>query len=296
MTAPDRPLRVAIVGCHRMLDRVAQSHNWATAFAAVPETEIVGVFDYGAETRQAFKAVWGDIPDFDDYPRMLEAVKPDIVCIATRQTMHADQCEQAVAAGVRGIFFEKPFATTMDEVDRIVSACQGAGVGVVYGLDRAWWPPYVQLAKLLADGLIGDVQAVFGFGLAQLLNHGCHWLDVMLTLAGHPEPTWAAGYVNDLSGLPADARDRLDPPGRGMFGWGDGKFAHVMRDGAPSHAYEVLGTEGRLLVPMTPATPWCGRCARALAIWVARVSRPSRWTCPTAVGWATPAKWRSATS
>ena len=101
MTAPDRPLRVAIAGCHRMLDRVAQSHNWATAFAAVPETEIVGVFDYGAETRQAFKAIWGDIPDFDDYPRMLEAVKPDIVCIATRQTMHADQCEQAVAAGVR---------------------------------------------------------------------------------------------------------------------------------------------------------------------------------------------------
>jgi len=33
-----------------------------------------------------------------------------------------------------------------------------------------------------------------------------------------------------------------------MFGWGDGKFAHVMRDGAPSHAYEVLGSEGRLLV------------------------------------------------
>ena len=164
MTTPDRPLRVAIAGCHRMLDRVAQSHNWATAFAAVPETEIVGVFDYGAETRQAFKAVWGDIPDFDDYPRMLEAVKPDIVCIATRQTMHADQCEEAVAAGVRGLFFEKPFATTMDEVDRIVNACQCASVGVVFGLDRAWWPPYVQLAKLLADGLIGEVQAVFGFG------------------------------------------------------------------------------------------------------------------------------------
>ena len=249
MTASDRPLRVAIAGCHRMLDRVAQSHNWAAAFDAVPETEIVGVFDYGAETRRAFNAVWGDhIPDFDDFPRMLEAVDPDIVCIATRQTMHADQCEQAVAAGVRGFFFEKPFATTMDEVDRIVNACEGGGVGVVFGLDRAWWPPYVRLAKLLDDGLIGEVQAVFGFGLAQLLNHGCHWLDVMLTLAGHPEPEWAAGYVNDVSSLPADARDRLDPPGRGMFGWGDGKFAHVMRDGAPSHAYEVLGSEGRLLV------------------------------------------------
>ena len=60
------------------------------------------------------------------------------------------------------MFFEKPLCTTMDEVDRIVNACEANGVGVVYGLDRAWWPPYVHLARLLADGLIGEVQAVFG--------------------------------------------------------------------------------------------------------------------------------------
>ena len=243
MHAPTQPLRVGIAGCHRMLDRVPQSHNWAAAFAAVPETEIAGVFDYGADTRDAFTATWGnEIPVFDNLDTMLEDVRPDIICIATRQTMHAEQCEQAVAAGVRGVFFEKPLATTMDEVDRIVRACQD--IGVVYGLDRAWWPPYVHLARLLGDGLIGEVQAVFGFGLGQLINHGNHWLDVMLTLAGNPEPKWASGCVYDVS----TTRDHLDPPGRGMFGWGDNKFAHVMREGAPSHAYEILGTEGRLLV------------------------------------------------
>ncbi len=247
MSASREPLRVGIVGCHRMLDRTPQSHNWASAFAAVPETEIAGVFDYGDETRAAFKAAWGsDVPDFDDLGEMLDAVRPDIVCIATRQTMHADQAEQAVAAGVRGIFFEKPFATTMDEVDRIVAACKD--VGVVFGLDRAWWPPYVHLAKLLGDGFIGEVQGIFGYGLGQLLNHGNHWLDVMLTLAGNPDPEWASGYVYDVTGSPTGARDRLDPPGRGEFGWGDINLAVVMREGAPSHAYELYGTEGRLLI------------------------------------------------
>jgi predicted dehydrogenase len=257
MTASRRPLRVGIIGCHRMLDRVPQSHNWAAAFDAVPDTEIAGIFDYGAQTRAAFKSAWGsDIPDFDDLRQMLEVVQPDIVCIATRQTMHADQAEQAVAAGVKGIFFEKPLATTMDEVDRIVTACRN--IGVVFGLDRAWWPPYVHLAKLLRDGLIGEIQGVFGYGLAQLLNHGNHWLDVMLTLAGNPEPEWASGYVYNITGSPTEDRDRLDPPGRGEFGWGDINLAIVMREGAPSHTYELYGTEGRLLVTndATEAEVW----------------------------------------
>src|SRR5688500_16845287 len=101
------PVRVAIAGCHRMLAKQLAGHNWASAFAVVPETEVVAVFDRGAETRDAFAACWADtwpgLQLYDDYPAMLEQSRPDLVCIATRQTMHADQIERAVDAGVRGI-------------------------------------------------------------------------------------------------------------------------------------------------------------------------------------------------
>ena len=63
------------------------------------------------------------MPAFDDYAALLAAVRPDVVCIATRQTLHAEQLERAVATGVRGILCDKPLATSLGEVDRIVAAC-----------------------------------------------------------------------------------------------------------------------------------------------------------------------------
>ena len=90
-------LRVAVAGCHRMTHRTPGSHNFATAFHVVPETDVVAVFDLGAETRTEFvdcwREVWGDIPTYHDYQQMLGEIQPDLLCIATRQTMHADQIE-----------------------------------------------------------------------------------------------------------------------------------------------------------------------------------------------------------
>src|SRR5262245_13627535 len=83
--------RVAFAGVHRSLERKLAGHNWASGFDAVPGIEFSGVFDRGADTRRAFVATWGAMPEYDDYQRMLDELKPDIVCIATRQTMHADE-------------------------------------------------------------------------------------------------------------------------------------------------------------------------------------------------------------
>ena len=61
-------LRVAVAGCHRMLLRDLAHHNFASAFDAVTDTDIVAVFDHGAETRTEFaecwRPVWGEIPTF----------------------------------------------------------------------------------------------------------------------------------------------------------------------------------------------------------------------------------------
>ena len=50
-------LRVAVAGCHRMTHRTPGSHNFASAFHAVQETDVVAVFDLGAETRTEFVIV-----------------------------------------------------------------------------------------------------------------------------------------------------------------------------------------------------------------------------------------------
>ena len=244
------PLRVAMVGVHRSLGRTLAHHNWATAFDAVPETSMAAVFDLGAETRDEFLACWGsEIPAYDDYQRMLAEVQPDLVCIATSQSMHADQIEQAVAAGVRGILCDKPLATSLDETDRIVAACKGGGVPLAFGLDRRWAPAYRSLRQVVAEGAIGDVTSVLAYGLPNLINHGCHWYDVMLGLAGDPEPTWVSGEAADVSGEPADSRAHMDPTGNGRVGLSNGVLGYVSEHGAAGWpSFEVLGENGRLLI------------------------------------------------
>lgn len=248
------PLRVAIAGCHRMLRRQPGSHNWAAGFQAVAATEIVAVYDANAETRAAFVECWSGAPSgariapYGDYGRMLRDVRPDIVCIATRQTQHAEQIELAVASGVRGILCDKPLATSLAEVDGIVMACRGAGMPLAFGLDRRWMRRYRWVRGLVADGVVGDVVGVMAYGLPNLVNHGCHWYDVALSLAGDAEVAWVSGLVDDAAGEPPDSPRRLDPSGRAQVGLANGATLYVTPDGRPGPAFEVLGDRGRLLL------------------------------------------------
>lgn len=241
--------RVAVAGCHRMLDRKPANHNFASAFDAVPDTEIVAVFDLGADTRREFLDCWGSqITAYEDFQRMLQQEQPDILCIATSQKMHADQIQQAVAAGVKGILCDKPLVTSLSEADRLLDACRSAGVPLALGLDRRWLVSFRRLAHLIRDGIVGQLQTLVAYGIPNLINHGCHWYDAALHLAGDLEPQWVSGFVQDVSGEPPDSRSRLDPTGRCTIGLEGGVHLYFMPRGSQRPSFDVIGDQGRLTI------------------------------------------------
>ena len=258
-----RRLRVAIAGCHRMLNRTPGSHNWGAAFAAVPETEVVAVYDRGAETREAFQTCWGQVALFEDFRRMLEEARPDLLCVATRQTQHATQIQAAVQAGVRGVLCDKPLVTTMGEAKGLLGACREAGVPLAFGLDRRWSTRYRAAREAIAEGLLGRVETVVAWGLPNLINHGCHWYDVALALAGDPEVEWVSGQVDPLPDEPPDSRRRLDPAGTAQVQLANRVALYVSPAGRPGPAFEVLGDRGRLTLLND---------ARATSLWLAEGS------------------------
>ncbi|MCY4092851.1 MAG: Gfo/Idh/MocA family oxidoreductase [Caldilineaceae bacterium] len=249
--------RVAIAGCHRMLDRTPGNHNFATAFDADAETEIVAVFDLGDETRKAFLECWGaGVAAYDGFGAMLRQERPDILCLATSQKMHADQIEEAVAAGVRGILSDKPLATSLEEADRLLDACRGAGVPLAFGLDRRWLSSYRRLAELVRDGIVGELQSVIVFGIPNLINHGCHWYDAALQLVGDREPEWVSGLVEEVAGEPPDSRRRMDPTGRLMVGLAGGVVLYFTLGGSRRPSFEIVGDQGRLTVVEDGGQAW----------------------------------------
>ena len=241
------PLRVAVSGCHRMLLRDLTHHNFAAAFNEVSETEIVGVFDYGEEARAEFVTtwpdVWPDVPTFDDYGRMLDELKPDIVCIATRQTMHADQVEAAITAGVRGILCDKPLVTTLEEMDHLLAACKDTPLA--FALDRRWDVSYRHIRKHIPEW-IGPITSLVAYGLPNTINHGCHWYDALLGLLGDPNPSWVSGHL--LEPDPSNERSAMDPASRAQIGFGNDLVAYITADGGKGPTFNVIGEKGRLSI------------------------------------------------
>jgi predicted dehydrogenase len=164
--------------------------------------------------------------------------------------MHAEQIEWAVQGGVRGVLCDKPLATSLAEMDRILAACRE--VPLLLALDRRWSGRYLSARQLLSDGRIGAVKTVVSYGLANLIHHGCHWYDTLLALAGDVEPAWVSGFVVDVSGDPPDSRRRVDPSGRGHIGLENGVVLYVTAEGchpgAAGPSFEVVGEHGRLFL------------------------------------------------
>ena len=247
---PDKDaLRVALAGVHRQTDKALGGHNWASAFAEVPETSVVAIFDKDEDTRKQFQStwqdVWGNMAEYDDYGEMLEKVQPDIVCEATRQTYHADNIENAIESGVKGLVCEKPLCTSLEEMDRIIEILRTSSVPFAFGLELRWSESYQAIFRMLKDGAIGDVTSVVAHGVTELINHGCHFFDVALGMAGDPEPVSAAGLIDDPNKF--DDWRHGDPHGRGWVMLDNGVNLGIMSEGG-RRSYTITGSTGRMTV------------------------------------------------
>jgi myo-inositol 2-dehydrogenase / D-chiro-inositol 1-dehydrogenase len=82
---------------------------------------------------------------------LLQDPAVDVVAICSPPTVHADQAVAAIEAGKRGILCEKPFATTVEDAQRIVDAASAHSVPVIVGAMHAYDPAWVQVGAEWGD-------------------------------------------------------------------------------------------------------------------------------------------------
>lgn len=95
------------------------------ALAGVPGVTLAGACDLDEARRERAAARFG-VPVFADFDAMLGAARPDVVVVGTPPDSHADYCLRTLAAGAH-VICEKPFASSIAEVDRILDAARAAG-------------------------------------------------------------------------------------------------------------------------------------------------------------------------
>lgn len=103
---------------------------------------------------------------FDDYRKMLEQTKPDIVWAFVENNRHLE-IVQACAPRKIHVMFEKPLASTYRDALAIRELARKHGIQVMTNYQMAWWPSQYA-AKAQADsGALGQVWRIRG-----IVGHG----------------------------------------------------------------------------------------------------------------------------
>jgi predicted dehydrogenase len=178
-------------------------HSHAAAYAAIPRTTVVAACDLVPDLLQRFQQHWGTVfPDahrYTDYREMLSRERIDLLSVATPDDRHAQIVVDAAAAGVKGIFCEKPIATTLADADRMIAACAERRIPLLVNHTRRWFPEFVEARRLVRANMIGPLHrivAIHGGPRAMLFRLGTHLVDAVCFFA-ESDPGWVSGELDD---------------------------------------------------------------------------------------------------
>ena len=169
---------------HPLQKEIIISH--AASLALMPSVEIAGFCDHHPELLEGIEETWGSrwpsANTYTDYKEMLAKEDLDILTVATPDTTHAAMTIDGAGAGVKGIFCEKPMATSLEDADRMIEACEANGVVLSVNHTRRWSPLYHRVRDEIRAGTIGQlgtIVATLGGPRAMLFHNGTHIFDAI---------------------------------------------------------------------------------------------------------------------
>jgi len=126
-----------------------------------PNAEIVGISDEQPERMgDAVRAFGLEARNvFSDYRECLESTQPDIVILCPAAARHAEWTEKVAPFGVH-VIMEKPFAATLAEADRMVTAMADTGKQLAINWPLVWRRSHVKCHDLIRSGTIDEVSEV----------------------------------------------------------------------------------------------------------------------------------------
>lgn len=250
--------RVGLVGCGRMgatiddevKDR-PNAHRYlpyshAAAIVACERTELVAVSDPVAEKAEAIRVRYGAGAAYVDHRGMIDAEALDIIAIATRPGPHAEIVTYAAERGVKGIYCEKPLCNAVHEMDTMLDVCQQHGVKFNYGTQRRYSALYRNARQMIADGEIGEMQAIVAHcGISSAQWGLTHAADMILFFAGDGEVDFVQGTtLAEDADWDGDTLKKDVGISSGYVRFKNGVHAYLV--GSGGWEFEMAGTEGKL--------------------------------------------------
>ena len=139
----------ALIGC----GRIAKRHAELLGTGQIAGARLAAVCDVQLDRAQAFGAKYG-VPAFRCIDEMLRAASFDVASVLTPSGMHADHTVAVARAG-RHVVVEKPMALTLTDAQRMIDACDSAGVKLFIVKQNRFNVPVVKAREALDAGRFG---------------------------------------------------------------------------------------------------------------------------------------------
>jgi predicted dehydrogenase len=126
--------------------------------ASHPDAEIAGVYDPDrGRMRAAIEkfSIPGDRV-FTDMEHCLAATKADLAIVCSATAEHANTVEKIAPHGLH-VMVEKPFAASVADARRMISAVDRSGKRLAINWPLAWVPSHVTAKRLIDEGRIGEL-------------------------------------------------------------------------------------------------------------------------------------------
>lgn len=101
-----------------------------------------------------------DVPYCDTYQDLLDW-EPDAVIVCTENANHLEPVLRAAAAGCH-VLCEKPLATTVQDAEAMVEACQKAGTFLMVAYPVRFSPQFARLQEAVRSGALGSLMTAVG--------------------------------------------------------------------------------------------------------------------------------------
>jgi len=144
-----QPVRVGLIGSQFI------SSIHAESFHRCPQAQLVAVASPTRAHMDEFAKKFGIPRAFTDYRQMLAMDDLDMVVIGAPNHLHCPMTLDAAAAG-KHVVCEKPLCMNLADADRMIAACRGAKVKLMYAEELCFAPKYVRLKQLLDSGALGQ--------------------------------------------------------------------------------------------------------------------------------------------
>jgi predicted dehydrogenase len=203
-------LGFALVGC----GRIAQRYSDIFANDQLPQARLVAVCD--PQSARADKlAQRHKVPGYADFRKLMEERRNDIdvVCVLTESGKHAEHTIELAQYG-KHLVVEKPMALTLEDADRMISACDRAGIKLFIMKQNRYNLPVRKLREAFDAGRFGKIvmgttrvrwcrrqsyydqdkwRGTWAYDGGVFANQASHHVDLVQWFLGRPVSVYATG-------------------------------------------------------------------------------------------------------